>query len=299
MSMQGGATAAENGSGTEVDLPAPDQAADIVSLAAQLLRLKSRVGDIEALDQFSRALIGEIHEAIDGRGFCYHYQPIVSSSSGAVEGYEALLRWQRRGESVAPALFLPIAEEIGAMQRIQQRLLDDVAMAYATIPTAAFIGINWSPRQFLRASAVSALIDRVRELQLDPKRIIIEITARATPVDPDLVYLCVELLKDSGFQVALDDLGGHHSSLSYLSHLPIDLIKLDASLVAGVERSQRVGQTLAAIIDFVHQLGLRVIAKGVQTQVQVRTLRRLGCDLLQGQLFGAPAREPQPIKANG
>jgi EAL domain-containing protein (putative c-di-GMP-specific phosphodiesterase class I) len=236
---------------------------------------------------------------MDRRGFCYHYQPIVSSTTGVVEGYEALLRWQRRGETMTPALFLPIAEEIGAMHGIQQRLLDDVALAYATIPTASFISINWSPRQFLRASAVSAMIDRVRELKLDPKRIIIEITARATPVDPDLVYLCLELLKDSGFQVALDDLGGHHSSLSYLSHLPIDLVKLDASLIANVERSSRVRQILAAIIDFVHQLGLRVIAKGVQTQVQIRTLRRLGCDLLQGQLLGAPAPEPQPIKADG
>jgi EAL domain-containing protein (putative c-di-GMP-specific phosphodiesterase class I) len=299
MSTLGGAAATAIGSGTAIDLPAVEQAADIVSLAAQLLRLKTRVSDLEALDEFSRALTGEIHEAIDGRGFCYHYQPIVSSTTGAVEGYEALLRWHRRGEAVEPALFLPIAEEIGAMQAIQQRLLDDVALAYASIPTAAFISINWSPRQFLRASAVSALIDRVRELKLDPKRIMIEITARATPVDPDLVYLCVELLKESGFQVALDDLGGHHGSLSYLSQLPIDLVKLDSSLIAGVEQSSRVRQILAAIIDFVHQLGLRVVAKGVQTQIQVRTLRRLGCDLLQGRLLGTPAREPQLIKADG
>ncbi len=299
MSMQSGLAAPANGSGTAIDLPDGERASDIVTLAAQLVRLKARVGDLEALDEFSQALIGEIHDAIERRGFCYHYQPIVAGTSGLIEGYEALLRWQRRGESVLPALFLPVAEEIGAMQGIQQRLLDDVALAFAAIPTAAFISINWSPRQFLRASAVSALIDRVRELQLDPKRIIIEISARSTPVDPDLVYLCVELLKDSGFQVALDDLGGHHGSLSYLSHLPIDLVKLDGSLIAGVEHSPRVAQILAAIIDFVHQLGLRVIAKGVQTQVQVRTLRRLGCDLLQGQLLGNPAREPQLIKTDG
>ena len=243
--------------------------------------------------------MGEIEKGLERDAFCYFYQPIVSAASGLIEGYEALIRWQRGGEAVAPALFLPIAEETGAIRAIQQRLLNDVALASAKLTAPTFISLNWSPRQFLKASAVSALIDRVVELKLDPARIIIEMTARSTMVDPDLVFFCVQLLKETGFQTALDDFGGRYGSLAYVRHLPIDFIKLDPSLIAEVERSERAERILAGVVDFAHQLGHRVIAKGVETQSQVRILRRLGCDLLQGHAIGSPAREPRLIDADG
>ena len=137
------------------------------------------------------------------------------------------------------------------------------------------------------------------ELKLDPARIIIEMTARSTMVDPDLVFFCVQLLKETGFQTALDDFGGRYGSLAYVSQLPIDFIKLDGSLIAEVERSERAERILAGVVDFAHQMGHRVIAKGIETQSQVRILRRLGCDLLQGHAIGSPAREPRLINADG
>jgi EAL domain-containing protein (putative c-di-GMP-specific phosphodiesterase class I) len=280
-------------------LPAVEQAAELVSLAARLIELKSRIGDLTALGDFAVTLTGEIEDAFERDAFCYFYQPILSATSGLIEGYEALLRWRRGGEAVSPALFLPIAEETGAIRAIQQRLLDDVALASSKLAAPAFISLNWSPRQFLKASAVSALIDRVAELKLDPARIIIEMTARSPMIDPDLVYFCVQLLKETGFQVALDDFGGRYGSLAYLSCLPIDFVKLDASLIAEVERSERAVRILSGVVDFAHQLGHRVIAKGIETQPQVRILRRLGCDLLQGHAIGSPAREPRLTKADG
>jgi EAL domain-containing protein (putative c-di-GMP-specific phosphodiesterase class I) len=280
-------------------LPASEQAVELVTLAARLIRLKSRISDLTALGDFAVTLMGEIEKGLERDAFCYFYQPIVSAASGLIEGYEALIRWQRGGEAVAPALFLPIAEETGAIRAIQQRLLNDVALASAKLTAPTFISLNWSPRQFLKASAVSALIDRVVELKLDPARIIIEMTARSTMVDPDLVFFCVQLLKETGFQTALDDFGGRYGSLAYVRHLPIDFIKLDPSLIAEVERSERAERILAGVVDFAHQLGHRVIAKGIETQSQVRILRRLGCDLLQGHAIGSPAREPRLINANG
>lgn len=280
-------------------LLAAEQAVELVSLAARLIRLKSRISDLTALGDFAVTLMGEIEEALERDAFCYFYQPILSATSGLIEGHEALIRWQRGGEAVAPALFLPIAEETGAIRAIQQRLLNDVALASSKLTAPTFISLNWSPRQFLKASAVSALIDRVAELKLDPARIIIEMTARSTMVDPDLVYFCVQLLKETGFQIALDDFGGRHGSLAYVRSLPIDFIKLDASLIAEVEHSERAARILAGVVDFAHQLGHRVIAKGIETQLQVRTLRRLGCDLLQGHAIGSPAREPRLIKPDG
>ncbi len=280
-------------------LVAAEQAVEIVNLAARLIRLKSRISDLTALGEFAVTLMGEMEEALERDAFCYFYQPILSASSGLIEGYEALIRWRRGGEAVAPALFLPIAEETGAIQAIQQRLLDDVALASSKLAAPTFISLNWSPRQFLKASAVSAMIDRVAQLKLDPSRLIIEITARSGMVDPDLVFFCVQLLKETGFQIALDDFGGRYGSLAYVSRLPIDFIKLDPSLIADVEHSERAADILAGVVDFAHQLGHRVMAKGIETQSQVRILRRLGCDLLQGHAIGSPAREPRLIKAYG
>jgi EAL domain-containing protein (putative c-di-GMP-specific phosphodiesterase class I) len=288
-------TAIDNASG----LPAAEQAVEIVDLAARLIRLKSRVSDLTALGDFAVTLMGEMEEALERNAFCYFYQPILSASTGVIDGYEALIRWRRGGEAVPPALYLPIAEETGAIRAIQQRLLNDVALASSKLAAPTFISLNWSPRQFLKASAVSALIDRVAELKLDPARIVIEMTARSSMVDPDLVYFCVQLLKETGFQIAVDDFGGRYGSLAYLSRLPIDFIKLDPSLIVDVEHSERAARILSGVVDFAHQLGHRVIAKGIETQSQVRILRRLGCDLLQGHAIGSPAREPRLIKADG
>lgn len=270
------------------------RATELVALAAELIRLRSRINDLGALERFSEALSQDMSDALARQAFCYHYQPIVWGSSGVVEGYEASLRWRRGVEDVIPDLFLPLADELGFIQTIQQRLLSELPAAFATIPPTAFISINWSPRQFQRASAASALIDGLRALQLDPRRLIVEITTRTAPIDPELFRLGVELLRDAGVQVALDELGGAYSALQYLNHLPIDLVKLDGAMLNGIEHSQRAVRMLAGLIDFVHHLGIRVVAKGVTSATEVRTLRRLGCDLMQGHLFGRPARQPLP-----
>jgi EAL domain-containing protein (putative c-di-GMP-specific phosphodiesterase class I) len=286
----------EPGADTTGERPAAEQAAEIVAHAARLVRLKSRVTDLDALEGFAMALTNEIDEALARGAFCYFYQPIVAAESGVTEGHEALIRWQRGGEAVMPALFLPLAEETGAIRAIQQRLLDEVATACERLSRPSFISLNWSPRQFLKASAVSALIDRIKQLSIEPERIVIEITARSTTIDPDLVYFCIQLLKDTGVRIALDDFGGNYGSLAYLGRLPIDQVKLDAALIAELEQSERALRILSGVIDFAHSMGVRVIAKGVETRQQLRILRRLGCDLLQGHVVGSPAREPQIAK---
>lgn len=282
-----------------LELPPIEQAAEIVGLAARLVGLRLRISDLDALDDFAVTLMREIELAVASGAFCYHYQPMVSATSGALQGYEALLRWSRDGEAVGPALFLPIAEETGAIRTIQQQLLDQVATVTARVPPPAFISLNWSPRQLLKPSAASALIDRIKELALDPRRILIEITARPAIVDPELVSLCILLLKDTGIQIALDDFGGHHGSLAWLGRLPIDFVKLDPALIAEIDHSERAVRLVAGIIDFAHSLGASVIAKGIETPTQMRILRRLGCDLLQGNAVGRPAREPRFVVSDG
>lgn len=302
---------------------ATDPAAEIVRLAAKLMRLQSRLkgadpgaesasgtsatlegspkqsarkaavrSGIEVLQGFAVSLVDEIHDAIERDAFHYYYQPIVSVTTGTVEAYEALIRWRRGQETVAPALFLPIAEETRSIARIQQHLLDDVAAAYARLAEPISIGINWSPAQLSDVLAISAFIERVRELNIDPRRIVVEITERTAMADLDLAHSCILRLKQTGFQIALDDFGSGYCSFSYMSRLPIDLIKISGSLIGELGQSARAEVILDGIVTIAHKLGNRVVAEGVETPQQLAALRQAGCDFAQGYLIGPPAREP-------
>ena len=333
--------ALDEGSGAEdtplagVPAPAtPDPAAEIVGLAAKLLRLQSRLGadrpgvgphgvyltskdlespsvvtrssrhaavrsGVEVLRGFAVSLVGEIQESIERDGFHYLYQPIASVASGAIEGYEALLRWQRGQESVVPALFLPIAAEAGLQHRIQQGLLGDVAMVLARLGPAATIGIDWSVAQLADADAVSATIERAAQLGLDAARVIVGIGERAGMADPEPIRAGLARLREAGFLLALDAFDSGQGGFAYLSRLPVDLIKIDGSLIGALGHSMRATLIVGAIIDVAHRLGARVVARGVQTAQQLATLAMVGCDLAQGDAIGAPSRDPVAAARRG
>jgi EAL domain-containing protein (putative c-di-GMP-specific phosphodiesterase class I) len=295
-------------------LQTSDPAAEIVRLAAKLIRLQSHLqvevatetqaascqsgrraairSGVELLQGVAVSLISDIRQAIERNAFHYLYQPIVCATSGRLEGYEALIRWRRGEETLAPSFFLPLAEEARLIATIQQRLLDDIAAAYARLAPPAFIGINWSPVQLSDNTAVSALIDRTRELQIDPQRVVIEITERSAMIGPDLALMSVLRLKECGFRIALDDFGNGYSSFDYLSRLPIDIVKIDGSLTVALERSPRAGVIFDGIVNVAHRLGHQVVAEGVETSQQLAAVRRLGCDFAQGGIIGSATREP-------
>lgn len=218
---------ADDTSAASTGTPAtPDPAAEIVSLAAKLLRLQSRVGahsqparqgagphgaqqaarksGVEVLRGFAVSLVGDIQASIERDAFHYLYQPIVSVASGAIEGYEALLRWQRGPESVAPPLFLPIAEETGLLSRIQQHLLGDVAIVLARLGPTVTIGMDWSVAQLANAEAVTATIEWAAQRGLDATRVIIEISGGARMSDPQSIRASLVRLRRAGFGLALE-----------------------------------------------------------------------------------------------
>jgi EAL domain-containing protein (putative c-di-GMP-specific phosphodiesterase class I) len=291
-----------------------DPAAEIVRLAAKLIRLQSRLqlagtaetqpasgqegrqaairSGIELLQGVAVSLVGDIRQAIERDAFHYLYQPIVCATSGTVAGYEALLRWRRGEETLAPPFFLPLAEEVRLIATIQQRLLDDLAAFYARLASPAFIGIHWSLAQLSDTPAVSALIDRITQLQIDARRIVIEINERSAMIEPDLALASVLRLKECGFRIALDDFGSGYNSFVHLRRLPIDMVKVDGSLTVAVERSARAGVIFDGIVDMAHKLGHQVVAEGVETLQQLAAVRRLGCDFAQGGIIGPATREP-------
>jgi EAL domain-containing protein (putative c-di-GMP-specific phosphodiesterase class I) len=249
---------------------------------------------LNALAAIATDLTNELYESAGSEAFFYEYQPISDIRTREVKGHEALLRWTRRGQTVLPASFLPIADETGSLVLIQQCLLDSIAALQQTLPNNTSIAINWSPSQLSHPRAVSAFIDRVHELQLDSTQLVVEITEHTLTINPDAAYSNIRRLKEQGFQIALDDFGRGYCGLSYLRHLPVDCIKLDRSLIQDMGTSPRASLIAAAIIDFAHMLGTTVVAEGVETECQLSSLRHAGCDFAQGYLIGRPSRLVSP-----
>jgi EAL domain-containing protein (putative c-di-GMP-specific phosphodiesterase class I) len=247
-----------------------------------------------ALAAIAADLAAELYESVGSDAFFYEYQPISDVRTGEAKGYEALLRWTRQGQTLLPAHFLPIAEETGSLVLIQQCLLDDIADLQTRLPQGTTIAINWSPSQLSHPHAVSAFIDRVRELQIDSTRIVVEITEHTVTINPDAAHDNIVRLKEQGFTIALDDFGRGYCGLTYLRRLPVDRIKLDRSLIQDMGTSTRASLIATAVIEFAHMLGATVVAEGVETERQLDSLRHAGCDYAQGYFIGRPSRLVSP-----
>lgn len=252
---------------------------------------------LSELEQFAATLHSEVLADVSRGAFYYEYQPIASCASGLVGGYEALVRWRRGGQTTLPADFLPVVEETGAIVQIQQRLLSDVAAAHHQLEASSFIAINWSPAQLSNSTAVSAFLGQIRELRIDPTRLVIEITEHTIAADPATARASIVRMKAAGLRIALDDFGKGYCGLGYLCNLPIDHIKIDGSLIAQLNRSPRSAAIIEGIIDLAHRLGSEVIAECVETEEQRTLLDKLDCDYMQGHLIGYPSRHLLPCRA--
>lgn len=266
------------------DEPARGGAAGL-RYAAVLVQLQATAARLEA----------DLRTGMARGAFHYDFQPMFRALTGEVYGYEALLRWTHHGQPVPPRRWLPLVEDSGLLGEIQAGLLHQAAAPFGLPGFGGLVSINWSPAQFSDRTEVSAFAARVLALGLDPARIIIEITERVAMRDPHEARECLVFLKDLGFRLALDDFGGGQDGFSYLCNLPIDIVKIDCSLVRALSDSPRARMVLAAVVDVAHRLGHLVVAEGIETLEQLIAAARLGCGLVQGYLVGAPA--PPPLRA--
>ena len=233
------------------------------------------------------------------------YQPISSLQTSRVVGAEALIRWEDGGSEVAsPATFIPFAEELGLIREIDEWVL---AKAFKTLAASAksveagaaraappWVSINVSGRSFRDGSLVTYLIKLLSAVPIDHRTVVLEITESAF-MDPDSSLDILHDLKAMGLRVAVDDFGTGYSSLSYLEQLPIDILKIDKSFVWGIGKSRAKEAIVRTIIALAHNLGVTVLAEGVETDAQMRWLRAEGCDLAQGHLLGKP-QPPQVLQ---
>jgi diguanylate cyclase (GGDEF)-like protein/PAS domain S-box-containing protein len=245
-------------------------------------------------DQAQRRLQVEqkIAEGIRNEEFVLYYQPLCNAADGLPFGAEALVRWIHEGRVVPPDDFIPVAEESG--QIIE---LGDVILAMACRQSAIWnqgraepfaISVNVSAHQFRS----SGFVDRVRralaESRLDPRCLELEMTETVLLHAVDHTEVTLRQLKEIGVSIALDDFGMGYSSLSYLSRFPVDRIKIDRSFTSAIATNRRDRSIVQAIITLGQDLGLHVVAEGVETVDQRKTLRAMGCQEMQGFLFGQP-----------
>jgi diguanylate cyclase (GGDEF)-like protein len=224
----------------------------------------------------------------------FHYQPIFELVTGSMVRVEALLRWNhpRRG-LVMPAEFLPIAEQSGQIRSLASWAIPTACrearhLQLATEMPSLGVAVNISRQEFDHPSLVDVVAAALSESGLAPGLLTIEIAESALLSDAEGALPILESLRGLGVQVSVDDFGTGHSSLADLGHLPVDELKIDPALVAEVAVGGRPPALLAAVASLASSLGLRTVAEGIETEVQLAYARQAGCVLAQGYLLGRP-----------
>ena len=234
-------------------------------------------------------LASDLRQAIADNAVLPHYQPLVDFRTGKRIGVEMLARWSHpiRG-MVSPDTFIPLAEELGLIGAMSERLLVRACRDALSWPSDVMLACNLSPLQ-LRDPGLPRIIQNVLAATgLPPHRLELEVTESALVGDLRLARASLDELKVVGVHLALDDFGTGYSSLRHLQMLPFDKVKIDRSFVAAMAKDPESEKIVAAVVGLGHSLGLVTVAEGVETEAIADLLRHLGCDIGQGWLYGRP-----------
>ncbi len=234
----------------------------------------------------------ELGVALADEQFAVHYQPQVSTVTGQVVGFEALVRWQHLERGlIGPHEFIPVAEETGQIVPLGTWVLRQACRAAMQWPGHIRVAVNLSAVQF-RSQAVVELVDQaLADSGLAPERLELEITESALIDDHDGAQATLVALRERGIRVALDDFGTGYSSLAYLRRFPMDQLKIDGMFVRSLDSDADAQAVVTAIISLAKALRLETTAEGVELPEQLVMLRALGCDLVQGYWMSRPMPE--------
>ena len=241
------------------------------------------------------ALVGEIRRAIEEGELRVAYQPTVNLSDGRVVGAEALVRWRhpQRGE-VQPDEFVPIAEHTGLVRPLTLFVLDQALAACARWRAQGkflTVAVNLSVRNLLDAELPVDVARLLLAHGLDPRALELEVTETALIADPPRTHSILKRLRDIGVGIAIDDYGTGYSSLAYIRRMPVTALKIDKSFVIGMSADENDGVIVRSTIDLGRNLGLRVVAEGVENDETWERLVNYGCEIGQGFHFGRPMPE--------
>ncbi len=262
--------------------------------AKSLGRARCEVFDTALFETAQRRirLDADLRAALDRQEFLVHFQPIVDLKSGQIIGLEALVRWGHPARGMVPPRdFIPIAESTGLIIQLDRWVLREACRQLREwqeglgISTDVWVSVNLSTLQFMQPGLVEQIGEVLRETRLGPRCLMVELTESVVMENPEAVRSLLMQLRILGVQVALDDFGTGYSSLSYLRQLPADLLKIDHSFVRGSGAGLDGVEIIRAVSGLAHQLGLRVVAEGIETEEQLDLMRSLDCEYGQGYLF--------------
>jgi PAS domain S-box-containing protein len=236
----------------------------------------------------------DLRRALERREFRVHYQPIVSLQSGKIVGFEALSRWQRPEGLLSPAHFIQIAEETGIILPMNRLLLREACLQlrawHSEFPCdpPLTISVNVTPKEFAQPDLADQMKTILVETGVHPSSINVEITETIAMADPQRSSLVLAELKALGVHISIDDFGTGYSSLSRLQGFPVDTLKIDRAFISKIDTDSETSEIVRIIVMLAHNLGLKVVAEGAETAEQVRVLRQLKCELVQGYFFAPP-----------
>ena len=250
--------------------------------------------------QARRALEVDLHRALAAGEFHLHYQPLINLATNTVVGMEALVRWTHpvRGP-VAPAEFIPIAEETGLIVPLGEWVLRQACADARQWPATTRIAVNLSAVQFRNRNFVSVVINALAAARLSADRLELEITEAALMQNDGSVVRVLEQLRGLGARIAMDDFGTGYSSLSYLRKFPFDRIKIDKSFIVDADSNGDSAVIVRTIVALGEALGMETTAEGIETSEQLRAVQRAGCTEGQGYLIGRPRSAEDALKFIG
>lgn len=236
----------------------------------------------------------ELRKALEHDEFRVYYQPLISLADERIVGFEALSRWQRAEGIVAPGEFIAVASESGLILQINRQLLLEACRQLgrwqSLFPSdpPLFMSVNVTAREAAQTDLSARIAETLRETAIDARSLHMEITENIAMGDADRSALLLAELKALGVRLSIDDFGTGYSSLSRLQQFPVDTLKIDRSFVSAVGSDPESHEIVRIIVILAHNLGLKVVAEGIETSQQMEVLKFLGCELGQGYLWSRP-----------
>jgi EAL domain-containing protein (putative c-di-GMP-specific phosphodiesterase class I) len=245
----------------------------------------------------------DLRKALDRRELYLVYQPIVALDDFRLCGFEALVRWNHPERGlVSPLDFIPVAEETGQIIALGQWALLEACRQMRrwqrTVAADAhlFMSVNLSSKQFNQPDLIEQVRTTLAQTRLSPRNLKLEITESAVMDNIETATEMLRQLRELGVQLAIDDFGTGYSSLSYLHRFPIDTLKIDRSFVTRMSENNENAEIVRTIVVLAQNLGMDVVAEGVETKEQLGLLRKLGCEHGQGYFFSRPSSESDAEK---
>ena len=245
---------------------------------------------------------GDIRRGIESKEFFNRYQPIVDLTTGITHSMEALVRWAHPTlHEISPDKFVPVAEEIGVIQQIDQMVLkaavDELAQWREALTSLSnlSVNVNHSARNFNSRPGMDNIINNLNSSGINGRHLKIELTESSILKNELMAFSMFEELRSKGVHLCMDDFGTGFSSLSYLRKLNFDMLKIDMSFVQDMVHSEEARKIVHTIIDMGSHLGISVTAEGVETEEQVELLKSMGCQYAQGFYYAKPLRADEVI----